>query len=78
MLKINIKLWTIKWKELSFNNINDLHGCLEIMREFKDSKNVVCVAVKHTNPCGVGIANNSFNAYKNVMRLTRFQYLEEL
>ena len=51
-------------KELSFNNINDLHGCLEIMREFKDSKNVVCLAVKHTNPCGVGIANNSFNAYK--------------
>ncbi|MGL4797017.1 MAG: bifunctional phosphoribosylaminoimidazolecarboxamide formyltransferase/IMP cyclohydrolase [Paraclostridium sp.] len=50
-------------KELSFNNINDLHGCLEIMREFKDSNDVACVAIKHTNPCGVGIANNSFDAY---------------
>ncbi|MGL5712861.1 MAG: bifunctional phosphoribosylaminoimidazolecarboxamide formyltransferase/IMP cyclohydrolase [Paraclostridium sp.] len=50
-------------KELSFNNINDLHGCLEIMREFKDSEDVACVAIKHTNPCGVGIANNSFDAY---------------
>ncbi|MEG2246000.1 MAG: bifunctional phosphoribosylaminoimidazolecarboxamide formyltransferase/IMP cyclohydrolase [Peptostreptococcaceae bacterium] len=51
-------------KELSFNNINDLHGCLEIMREFKDSEEVTCVAIKHTNPCGVGIGNNSFDAYK--------------
>ncbi|MGL5641311.1 MAG: bifunctional phosphoribosylaminoimidazolecarboxamide formyltransferase/IMP cyclohydrolase, partial [Paraclostridium sp.] len=50
-------------KELSFNNINDLHGCLEIMREFKDSEEVTCVAIKHTNPCGVGIGNNSFEAY---------------
>ena len=49
-------------KELSFNNINDLHGCLEVMREFKDSKEVVCVAIKHTNPCGVGIGNNSFRS----------------
>lgn len=51
-------------KELSFNNINDLQGCLEIMREFKDCEDVACVAIKHTNPCGVGIGNNSFEAYK--------------
>lgn len=50
-------------KELSFNNINDLHGCLEIMREFKDSDEVACVAIKHTNPCGVSVAKNSFDAY---------------
>ncbi|MBZ6006448.1 bifunctional phosphoribosylaminoimidazolecarboxamide formyltransferase/IMP cyclohydrolase [Paraclostridium bifermentans] len=50
-------------KELSFNNINDLHGCLEIMREFKDSEQVACVAIKHTNPCGVAVAKNSFEAY---------------
>ena len=51
-------------KELSFNNINDLHGCLEVMREFKDSKEVVSVAIKHTNPCGVGIGKDSLEAYK--------------
>ena len=50
-------------KELSFNNINDLHGCLEIMREFKDSEEVVSVAIKHTNPCGVGIGANALEAY---------------
>ena len=50
-------------KELSFNNINDLHGCLEVMREFKDSKEVVSVAIKHTNPCGVGLSKDSLEAY---------------
>ena len=50
-------------KELSFNNINDLHGCLEVMREFKDDENVVSVAIKHTNPCGVGIGKTTFEAY---------------
>ena len=50
-------------KELSFNNINDLHGCLEVMREFKDSEEVVSVAIKHTNPCGVGIGANALEAY---------------
>ena len=50
-------------KELSFNNINDLYGCLEVMREFKDSKEVVTVAVKHTNPCGVGIGKDALESY---------------
>ncbi|WP_455538799.1 bifunctional phosphoribosylaminoimidazolecarboxamide formyltransferase/IMP cyclohydrolase [Terrisporobacter sp.] len=50
-------------KELSFNNINDLHGCLEVMREFKDSEEVVSVAIKHTNPCGVGLGKNAYEAY---------------
>ncbi|RDY23213.1 bifunctional phosphoribosylaminoimidazolecarboxamide formyltransferase/IMP cyclohydrolase PurH [Romboutsia maritimum] len=50
-------------KELSFNNLNDLHGCLEVMREFKDSDKVVSVAIKHTNPCGVGLGENTFEAY---------------
>ena len=50
-------------KELSFNNINDLHGCLEVMREFKDDKHVVSVAIKHTNPCGVGLGKDTYEAY---------------
>lgn len=50
-------------KELSFNNLNDLHGCLEVMREFKDDKDIACVAIKHTNPCGVGLGKDVFEAY---------------
>lgn len=33
------------------------------MREFKDSEEVVSVAIKHTNPCGVGIGANALEAY---------------
>jgi len=51
-------------KELSFNNINDLNGCLNIMHEFKDEDYVTAVAVKHTNPCGVAIGENSCEAFK--------------
>ena len=50
-------------KELSFNNLNDLHGCLEVMREFKDSDKVAAVAIKHTNPCGVALGENALDAY---------------
>ena len=47
-------------KELSFNNINDLNGALECLREFEE---ITAVAVKHANPCGVGSAGSVFEAY---------------
>ena len=63
-------------KELSFNNINDLYACLEVMREFKDE--VVSVAIKHTNPCGVGVGNSLMRLLKNVMKQIKFLFLEVL
>ncbi|WP_101773288.1 bifunctional phosphoribosylaminoimidazolecarboxamide formyltransferase/IMP cyclohydrolase [Peptostreptococcus faecalis] len=50
-------------KELSFNNINDLSGCLEFMREFKDYDGVCSVAIKHANACGVGLGKTPLEAY---------------
>ena len=47
-------------KELSFNNINDTNGALELLKEF-DCPTVV--AVKHANPCGVGSADTISEAY---------------
>lgn len=47
-------------KELSYNNINDANGALELVKEFDEP---AVVAVKHTNPCGVGTADNIFDAY---------------
>jgi phosphoribosylaminoimidazolecarboxamide formyltransferase/IMP cyclohydrolase len=47
-------------KELSFNNINDTHGELECLREFDE---ITVVASKHANPCGVGSADNVYDAY---------------
>jgi phosphoribosylaminoimidazolecarboxamide formyltransferase/IMP cyclohydrolase len=48
-------------KELSFNNINDTHGALELLREF-DAPTVV--ACKHGNPCGVGSADTILRAWQ--------------
>lgn len=47
-------------KELSFNNINDTNGAIEALKEF--SKPTV-VAVKHTNPCGIGTGHDILEAY---------------
>ena len=44
-------------------NINDLAGCLEFMREFKDSDQVCSVAIKHSNACGVGLADSVYESY---------------
>ncbi|HOQ00368.1 MAG TPA: bifunctional phosphoribosylaminoimidazolecarboxamide formyltransferase/IMP cyclohydrolase [Acetivibrio clariflavus] len=47
-------------KELSYNNINDANGALELLKEFDEP---TVVAVKHANPCGVGSADNIYDAY---------------
>ncbi|MDR2903849.1 MAG: bifunctional phosphoribosylaminoimidazolecarboxamide formyltransferase/IMP cyclohydrolase, partial [Clostridiales bacterium] len=47
-------------KELSFNNINDTHGALELLREYDEPTVVAC---KHSNPCGVGSGDTIYEAY---------------
>lgn len=47
-------------KELSYNNINDTNGALELLKEFDEP---TVVAVKHANPCGVASAENIYEAY---------------
>lgn len=49
-------------KELSFNNINDTHGALELLKEF-DGNIPTIVASKHSNPCGVGSGDTIYDAY---------------
>lgn len=41
-------------KELSFNNLNDANAALLAVREFSEA---AVVALKHTNPCGVGVSS---------------------
>ena len=48
-------------KELSYNNINDTNGALELLREFDTT---AVIAVKHGNPCGVGVADEVAEAYR--------------
>ena len=47
-------------KELSFNNINDTNGALDLLKEFSEP---TVVAVKHANPCGVASAEDIYQAY---------------
>jgi len=48
-------------KELSFNNLVDVDAALEAVREFEEPAAVV---VKHTNPCGVAVAEELATAYR--------------
>lgn len=48
-------------KALSYNNINDTNGAVELLKEFCGIPTVV--AVKHANPCGVASASSIYEAY---------------
>ena len=47
-------------KELSYNNINDANGALELVKEFDEP---CVVSSKHANPCGVGVGETVHEAY---------------
>ena len=49
-------------KELSYNNIGDLDGALNVIKEFPETP--CAVAVKHANPCGVGTGETLLDAYR--------------
>src|SRR5690625_352499 len=48
-------------KELSYNNIQDANAALEIVLEYDES---TAVAVKHMNPCGIGLADTLSEAFQ--------------
>jgi phosphoribosylaminoimidazolecarboxamide formyltransferase/IMP cyclohydrolase len=50
----------LQGKELSFNNIIDLDAAIETVKEFDQSAAVI---IKHTNPCGVALADSPLTAY---------------
>jgi len=56
-IKIN-KLWG---KELSYNNLLDIDSVISIINEFKDT---VCAIMKHNTPCGVALAKDPTDAFK--------------
>ncbi len=46
---------------LSFNNILDINAALELVKEFRKP---AAVCIKHTNPCGAGVADEIGEAYR--------------
>jgi len=53
----------IQGKHLSYNNILDAEGALEMVRDFADMARAACVIVKHSNPCGIAIGRTALEAY---------------
>ncbi|MGB0404648.1 MAG: bifunctional phosphoribosylaminoimidazolecarboxamide formyltransferase/IMP cyclohydrolase [Fusobacterium sp.] len=51
-------------KELSYNNIQDANGAIDILREFLDDNKKIVVGVKHTNPCGIGTGDTLIEAWE--------------
>ncbi len=52
-------------KELSYNNLVDVIAALKLAN---DLEGVCCVAMKHTNPCGVGTGVTSSEALERALR----------
>lgn len=50
----------LQGKELSFNNIVDIHATLELIKEFTEPAVAI---IKHTNPCGCATGENVLDAY---------------
>jgi len=50
----------LQGKDLSYNNLIDLEAAISTVQEFKDEPAVV--VIKHTNPCGVAIGSDIYNA----------------
>lgn len=55
------RLWG---KEISYNNLLDADAALELIREFEEP---ACAIIKHTNPCGVAVAEDLTAAYNKAL-----------
>ena len=55
----------LQGKALSYNNIADGDAALECVKQFERP---ACVIVKHANPCGVAVADDSLDAYDKAFK----------
>lgn len=53
----------LKGKKMSFNNINDTNGAIELLKEFPERP--TAAVIKHTNPCGLASGDDIITAFKN-------------
>lgn len=54
----------LQGKQLSYNNILDAEGALEMVRDFADLAPAAAVIVKHSNPCGIALGATPLEAYQ--------------
>ncbi len=58
----------LQGKELSYNNLNDTDAAYELVAEFGEP---ACAIIKHTNPCGVAVAESIGEAYRRALACDR-------
>ncbi len=63
-----VKAEQLNGKEMSFNNYNDANAALSLVQEFNEAGAVI---IKHANPCGVAVAENISDAFKNALECDR-------
>ncbi|MCU7692997.1 bifunctional phosphoribosylaminoimidazolecarboxamide formyltransferase/IMP cyclohydrolase [Haoranjiania flava] len=51
-------------KELSYNNLVDVDGAVQLINEFKEEQQAVFAIFKHTNTCGIAIRNTVKEAWE--------------
>ena len=56
----------LQGKELSYNNLNDADAAYNLVMEFKRP---ACAIIKHANPCGVAIADDSHQAFNEAFKV---------
>ncbi len=54
----------LQGKELSYNNLNDTDAAFELVSEFDEPAVAI---IKHANPCGVAMAENTLEAYNRAL-----------
>jgi phosphoribosylaminoimidazolecarboxamide formyltransferase/IMP cyclohydrolase len=57
----------VQGKELSYNNLNDADGALDLIAEWRDA-GPACAIIKHANPCGVATGATLADAYEKAFR----------
>ena len=62
--KLEDCLVQIHGKAISYNNLVDIEGALELVAEFEEPFFAV---IKHTNPCGCAIGENLLDAWKKAL-----------
>lgn len=50
-------------KDLSFNNLYDANGALELVKEIDGSSHAAAAVIKHANPCGFAVADDLATAF---------------
>lgn len=57
-------------REISYNNLQDIASAIELINDLNKISNGECISaiIKHTNPCGVGIASSTISSIEKAIK----------